>query len=144
MYGLIYEYCNIWLSDVFSYHPHFNKVSIFVSMLVTFFPPWNMWVLGARMDLVWRGSSKIIFLSFFTKHKVVSVNYSLILTTFFLFFNGITPLQREWTTFNGLYMKQSTEQWAWKIVILTFIMSSKKLHVIFICYFPPNVHWIVN
>ena len=84
MYGLIYEYCNIWLSDVFSYHPHFNKVSIFVSMLVTFFPPWNMWVLGARMDLVWRGSSKIIFLSFFTKHKVVSVNYSLILTFFFV------------------------------------------------------------
>ena len=81
-----------------------------------------MWVLGARMDLVWRGSSKIIFLSFFTKHKVVSVNYSLILTIFFLFFNGIWPLQGQWTTFNDLYMKQSTEQWAWKIVILTFII----------------------
>ena len=83
MYGLIYEYCNIWLCYVFSYHPHFNKVSIFLTMLVTFFPPWNMWVLGARMGLVWRGSSKIIFLSFFTKHKVVYVNYSLILTISF-------------------------------------------------------------
>ena len=67
-------------------------------------------------------SSKIIFLSFFIKHKDISINYCLILTTFFLFFNGIWPLQGQWTTFNDLYMKQSTEQWAWKIVILTFII----------------------
>ena len=121
MYGLIYEYCNVWLSDVFSYHPHFNKVNIFVSMLVTFFSTMEHVGVGGTDGFGLTGSSKIIFL-FFPKHKVVSVNYSLILTTFFLFFNGIRPLQREWTTFNGLYMNQSTEQWAWKIVILTFIM----------------------
>ena len=99
-----------------------------------FFPPWNMWVLGLW---VWFGGGqvKLYFFLFFTKHKVVYVNYSLILTIFFV----LQLHQASTTRMNYLQrpvMKQSTVQWAWKITILTFIMSPKKLHVILFIIFP--------
>ena len=84
MYSLIYEgdtviydyvmYFSIILSSI-------KLVFLFLCSLL-FFPPWNMWVLGLW---VWFGGGqvKLYFFLFFTKHKVVYVNYSLILTISF-------------------------------------------------------------